>query len=107
MTTTEKAIIKLGNLPFLVEQAADGTYKLELGEVASAIGESSEKIISFLDSQRVTTVTGYIPVSAAVKFWMTEAINGNVKAQSLAFASMVECVERRADSQFLIEDQNE
>ena len=106
MNITEKAIIKLGYFPFMVEQAKDGTYELELEEVASAIEGTSEKIISFLNSQRVTTTTGYIPVSAAVKFWMTEAINGNVKAQSLAFASIVECVERRADSLFLSEEES-
>ncbi|HLO51485.1 MAG TPA: hypothetical protein VK211_23935 [Kamptonema sp.] len=43
-----------------------------------------------------------IPVKLATSYWLYRAIKGNIKAQALAQACMIESIERRADKAFSI-----
>ena len=101
-----KAVISLGNFPLVVERSLDGRYQLALEQVASIINSPVEKLISFLDSQKVVK-TDYISLTLAGKFWITEAMTGNINAQALAITSMIECIERRSDNIFAAENQTD
>jgi len=41
-----------------------------------------------------------IPINVASTFWMNQAFNGNLKAQSLAYACIQEALQRRCDTAF-------
>lgn len=44
-----------------------------------------------------------VPVTLATSFWLFEACKGNMKAQAIAQASMMESIERRADKAFYLQ----
>jgi hypothetical protein len=128
MTFTEgalaiRATIYLGNIPLDVYQMPDSSYKLYAESVTKVIDKPGRDLLNFLQGKSLQALPfnnynlvhaervevegqgGFIkpiPVKLATSYWLYRAIKGNVKAQALAQACMVESIERRADKAFSI-----
>ncbi|YAF99525.1 MAG: hypothetical protein AB3A66_29880 (plasmid) [Nodularia sp. CChRGM 3473] len=123
--TTQKAVkatIHLGSIPIDVYQMPDGSYKLYMESVTEAIKRPNNDLLRFVQSKSpqalpyknrnllqepMIEVEGYggfvkpIPVELATTYWLYRAINGNEIAQALVQASLIESIERRADTAFV------
>ncbi|MCC5619702.1 hypothetical protein LC605_32695 [Nostoc sp. CHAB 5836] len=117
-----KATIYLGKIPLDVYQMPDGSYKLYIESVTDAIKRPSNDLLRFLEGQSaqalpyknraslqepMIAVEGYgghvkpIPIELATSYWLYRAVKGNEIAQALIQASLMESIERRADTAFL------
>ena len=123
-----KATIHLGSIPIDVYQMPDGSYKLYMESVMEAIKRPKDDLLNFLQSKSpqalpyknrsllqepMIGVEGYggsvkpIPVELATTYWFYSAINGNTIAQALIQASLIESIERRADTAFVFKRSEE
>ena len=95
----KQVVSQLSSSLLKVYQVADGSYELEGKSVASAIDKTDSDLLEFLNSQTVQAENGAsskpIPLSLAMSYWLSEAFNGNEKAQALAQACMAEAIDRR------------
>lgn len=117
--TAVKATIKLGSIPVDVYQMPDGSYKLYVESITSAIGKPNNDLRSFLSGKspqalpyknknllkglEVEEYGGYIksvPIELATAYWLYHTIRGNLIAQAIVQAALVESIERRADTAF-------
>jgi hypothetical protein len=120
-TKAIQATIFLGNIPLDVYQLPDGSYKLYAESVTGAIDKQGRDLLTFLRGKSLQALPfkGYnlvqaskvevegqggfikpIPVPLATSYWLHRAFKGNVKAQAIAQACMIESIERRADMAF-------
>lgn len=116
-----KATVQMGSIPLDVYLMPDGSYKLFIDSVTQVVGDDKDKLLSFMKGRSLQAkpfksynITQAIPVAVedqeekikpiliglATAFWLYKAIRGNVIAQALAQACMVESIERRADTAF-------
>lgn len=123
ITKAIKATIYLGTIPLDVYQMPDSSYKLYAESVTGTVNKHGRDLIRFLNGKsplalpfkdynlihaKTVEVEGQggfikpIPVPLATSYWLFEACKGNVKAQAIAQASMIESVERRADKVFYL-----
>jgi len=120
-TKAVKAIIYLGNIPLDVYQLPDSSYKLYAESVTAAIDKQGRDLLNFLRGKSLQALPfkdynlihapkvevdgqgGFIkpiPVPLATSYWLYRAFKGNIKAQAIAQACMIESIERRADMAF-------
>jgi hypothetical protein len=118
----EKAVIYLGSIPLDVYQMPDGSYKLYVESVTAAVSRPNNDLLRFLRGKSpqalpykdknllqdpMIEVEGYggyikpVPVDIATAYWFYQAIRGNPIAQAIIQASLVESIERRADTAFI------
>jgi hypothetical protein len=120
-TKAVQVTIFLGNIPLDVYQLPDQSYKLYTESVTGAIDKQGQDLLNFLRGKSLQALPfkdynlvhapkvevegqgGFIkpiPVSLATSYWLYQAFKGNLKAQAIAQACMIESIERRADIAF-------
>ena len=120
MTTIKavRATINLGDIELDVFQLPDNEYRLSQTQVEQAVEKPERSFRDFLASKAPEAIphkqfrsgkihiegnnvkVSAIPVEVAMAFWAKEARVGNLKAQAIAIACMIETIERRADAAF-------
>lgn len=122
-TKAVQVTIYLGSIPLDVYQMPDGSYKLYAESVTKVIDREGRDFLNFLRGKSLQALPfndynlvhasrvevegqgGFIkPISVnlATSYWLYRAVKGNILAQALAQASMMESIERRADEAFNI-----
>jgi hypothetical protein len=121
-----RATIKLGDIDLDVFQLPDGEYRLSLTQSATALGFDKRRGSDFLGLEVVQNLTTYalqgsgfiaedtnqkikaLTMDAFKSVVMYYALKGNLLAQAILEACLVEALERRADAAFgVVRDEEE